>query len=428
MGGRRAQATLVLSGLFLALMATEIDRNPKMVPFTRGHLGNTSNTATETSEITSSFTTINEKTASSVASRATGSITDTKMGINQTDADSLTSTSYYSTSTPSTATPHQYEKTTSSVATRPTTTMGINQTDAGSFTSTSYYSTSTPSTATPHHYLTRIMYPHMEHNTEDLPDEACQNEDGVQVLQQGKWYDIFRVTISHGGFDEYTPLVITCQLKDEHEHCEGWVKSMTQHVSLEINGTVQDKQFNKEYVSEENVVRFSDRLHYESHHKAKISCALDLQSGARLVSLNSTIHRVDELHNYTITPGKLQVRMGESFALTCKTDSMRGLNALQWKVKTNDEGFNVALEDEFIYDTQESVTHLHSVLNILTQKDGRIPIDNYTFYCTERFVFHADQSLGEAKVIIQPHMIESAGKETTVSFFVLTAILFVVLW
>ena len=282
--------------------------------------------------------------------------------------------------------------------------------------STSYTGTthSTASTSTPALIVTRLI----EHigkrsvETEDLPDAACKHEDGAQHLQTGTFYNIYQLVYSTDGWDEHGKLQVECKLSDEvrDKKCQDWVGSTVENVQLEINGTRKDDEFEKEYSADKDTVIFNGKLHYESHDKAEFSCVhSESKSGAKFVSLNKTVSRVDELHQFTITPEELHLTIGESFALTCTTDSDRGLGALQWKVKKNDDGVDRPLKPSsktelgLNYRIIEFQDELHSVLNVTTENDGKYKsrID-YTFYCTEKYLYHSKQNLGEAKVTIHP--------------------------
>ena len=258
-----------------------------------------------------------------------------------------------------------------------------------------------------------MLISHHDHigkrSADELPDSACDSEGHVPNLQQGKSYEIYQIDMTHDYFDERGKLQLDCQLKDEYkENCKSWVKSTVQNISLEVNGTRKDEEFVKEHDSEKNVMKFVGIINYESHNKAQFTCVNSLTTGAKLVSLNKTLRRVDELHNYTITPQKLLVTIGQSFALTCKTDSIRALKVLRWELRKTD-GLNVVIERNketvagLNYNLHESVKDLHSVINFTTDDDGRFKsrID-YTFLCTETFIYHTKQDIGEAEVGLLP--------------------------
>jgi hypothetical protein len=265
---------------------------------------------------------------------------------------------------------------------------------------------------------------------ETLPAEACENEDGATTLKLGRSYETFDLEFAHDSWDENTTLRVTCQLRNKYKDCTDWVRNTVQHVFLEVNGTRQDADF-REYLTEENVVKFRDTLHYESHHKAMFSCVHRLQSGAMLVSSHRTFHRVDELHDYKITPENSHVPAGGTFALTCKTDSTRGLNTLAWKVNIN-EDFKVMMNRDqktvvgLNYDIQDSLKNLHSVLKVTTVRDGMFAtkIDNYTFHCSEEITFHSNQKHGKANVVIHTEDKEkSRAGAPTLTIYLLIALL-----
>ena len=243
----------------------------------------------------------------------------------------------------------------------------------------------------------------------DLPDGACDSEFEILGLKQGGWYNIYIVDIVHDNYDEYTTLEVTCKLDKEYEKCKGWLKSTVQNISLEVNGIRQDGQFTREHVSEGNVMKFTATLEYEFHYKANFSCVSDSEYGAKLLSWNKTLPRLDELHKYTITPETSHVTIGESFALTCKTDSVRGLNTLRWKTRINDEGSYVTLNGKTAaglnHVIRKSVDNLYSVLNVTSVDFGGITSRlDYNFNCAIEPDYHSKSQLyrGVATVTIHP--------------------------
>ena len=244
---------------------------------------------------------------------------------------------------------------------------------------------------------------------EDLPKSACNSDNGADELENGTSYTIFDVNIYPSGFDEGATFSVTCRVSNEEEKCNSWLKDTVQNISLVMNGEVQDKQFKKTYFPEENYVKFSATLHYESHHESVLSCLHVLDSGARLISANSTITRVDELHHFKITPETVDVTVGDHFALTCQTDSTRALERLRWKVQRNDDGNYVTMYREerevlgLTYRIQDSTENLYSVVNVTRANEGKFKTRiDYNFTCTENFLVHLKQNEGHSKVSIHP--------------------------
>ncbi|KAL5250255.1 hypothetical protein ACHWQZ_G016104 [Mnemiopsis leidyi] len=248
-------------------------------------------------------------------------------------------------------------------------------------------------------------------NSQELPGTACKSDNGADELEAGQSYNIFDIDIDPSGYDEGATFSVTCKIMSREEaKCNSWLKETAQNVSLVINGEVQEEEsFNKTYFSDGNFVKFSAALNYESHNKAVLSCLKELNSGAKLVSLDREISRVDELNQYTITPEKADVTVGEYFALTCQTDSIRALDSLRWKVQRNDDGKYLTMyKDEsetlgLTYSIQNSAENLHSVVNVTREKEGAFKsrID-YNFTCTEDFLKHLRQNEGRARVSIHP--------------------------
>lgn len=234
----------------------------------------------------------------------------------------------------------------------------------------------------------------------------------------------------HDGWDENTTFEVTCQLRSKYKACSDWVRNTVQNVNLEVNGTWRDWEFEKVYLIKENVVKFVGTLSYESHHRAKFSCVYDSdKTTAVLASQNKTFHRVDELHDYTITPEKSEVLAGGTFALTCKTDSVRALETLSWKMSRNEDFKVMMSRDEktlagynLSYTIQDSVKNLNSVLEVTTEKDGQFGEGmheyNYTFHCSEENTFHSNQKQGVASVIV------SGDRAAQVSVCLVIALLF----
>ena len=108
---------------------------------------------------------------------------------------------------------------------------------------------------------------------------------------------------------------------------------------------------------------------------------------AVVVSNNNAVHL--ESYNYTITPSQLDAKFGDSYALTCRTDTSNGFDQLNWMIKTgfeNHQSLNCdgRLEEEvhFMCEVREFPNGLLSVLNITTFKDAAShSLVNYTFYC-----------------------------------------------
>lgn len=267
--------------------------------------------------------------------------------------------------------------------------------------------------------------------TKDLPKVACNSDNGEDNLQNRTSYETYSISFtetSHG--DEYKPFKISCSLHDKVMDCQSWVSETLPDVSIEVNGTRKDSDFQKKNSTDGKSVIFTDILHYESHDKARFSCVTDLPSGARLVSMNKTLSKVDELYNYTITQNRSQITIGESLALTCSTDSIRGMD-LRWKVK-KDEGNEVTInppngkEAGLTYTIKESRENLSSVLNITTENDGKLKsrID-YTFTCTVKHPQHSSQGIAKTTVTVLPvdHSLKNGLITAGVIVLVLTIVL-----
>ena len=105
---------------------------------------------------------------------------------------------------------------------------------------------------------------------------------------------------------------------------------------------------------------------------------------------NFKIPHMPYIFSYTIFPSELAVRVGDNYALTCQTDSRRGLDELNWKVRTNQDDYRTLdcdgdNEEGFKCEITEFSLGVFSVLNVTTfeRKDSHSGVE-YSFLCTAK--------------------------------------------
>ena len=256
-------------------------------------------------------------------------------------------------------------------------------------------------------YYTYYFFEVTDSTAVELPEGVCEKEKGFQDLESDKSYRVYEVNLAHANNDEGSKLEVTCELRGRFsgDKCESWIMSSLGNISVEVNGEIQDAQFTRSYSAEENIVTFTGILHFETHNKGLFSCVHQLSSGARLVSTNTTIYTVYELHHYYITPShqELEVNVGEWFTLTCHTDSIRGLHGLKWGVTSEDRTLTLnpyeTTKIGLTYQIQEVQQDLYSVLNITKTNLGKsVTEEDYIFFCTESYTYHSNQTKSQVKV------------------------------
>ena len=273
------------------------------------------------------------------------------------------------------------------------------------------YSTSSYSTySSGSNYFTYHFFEVTDSTAVELPDGLCEEEKGFQDLESDKSYSVYKVNLTHANNDEGSKLEVKCELRGRFsgDKCESWITSSLGNLSVEVNGEIQDTQFTRSYSPEDKIVTFTGILHFETHNKGLFSCVHQLPSGARLVSTNTTIYTVYELHHYSITPThqELEVDVGEWFTLTCHTDSIRGLQGLKWGVTSEDRTLTLhSYETTTIgltYQIQEVEQDLFSVLNITKANLGNsVSEEDYIFFCTESYTYHSNQTKSQVKVRVR---------------------------
>ena len=96
------------------------------------------------------------------------------------------------------------------------------------------------------------------------------------------------------------------------------------------------------------------------------------------------------IFSYTIFPSELAVRVGDKYTLTCQTDSRRGLDELNWKVRTNQNDYRTLdcdgdNEEGFKCEITEFSLGVFSVLNVTTfERKGSHSSVEYSFLCTAK--------------------------------------------
>ena len=151
------------------------------------------------------------------------------------------------------------------------------------------------------------------------------------------------------------------------------------------------------------------------------------------VILSNPNNNANELFSYSITPSKSDVRIGDSYALTCRTNSSNGLDQLTWIMTTESQITNKLLncdeqiEEGFKCNIREFPNGLFSVLNVTTSKHSS---GHYHFHCRAQLSLLAmqqqpEQLLGEAVVTVHPsgHMLETELEVAGGTLFVLAGLM-----
>ena len=123
---------------------------------------------------------------------------------------------------------------------------------------------------------------------------------------------------------------------------------------------------------------------------------------------NFKIPHIPYIFSYTIFPSDLSVKVGDAYALTCQTDSKKGLDELSWKVRTDQDNYRTLdcagdNEGGFKCEITEFSLGVFSVLNVTTfERKGSHSSIEYNFICTAKPGFKSIryQEIPEDKAVV----------------------------
>lgn len=154
-------------------------------------------------------------------------------------------------------------------------------------------------------------------------------------------------------------------------------------------------------------------------------------------SRNLSVPLNNKIFSYTIYPSLLAVKVGDSYALTCQTDSIEGLEALKWMLRTN-RGYRTLDCDQeneggFKCDISEFPLGTFSVLDVTTfERSGPHSSVEYNFVCAAKPALQAsrNQEFPEGNAVVTvypPHHDVETGLEV-VGGTVLVLVVLVAVW
>ena len=227
-------------------------------------------------------------------------------------------------------------------------------------------------------------------------------------------YKVYKMEEPEGvNWDEGENVTYSCSVSYNTPYaCFDLLEETVKDLSLVVNGVVQTEGDNlttsSSGVYDDDVyIYFHLTLHYESHHQSNLMCSYQLSDTATLVSQVEKVRKVDELFEVKITPLSTTIKVGDSFTLTCHTDSHRALPHIRWSrqladgdsaVKDIDCG-EITANAEFT--CLNSTNTPGSILIVRTIETEEFLEERYSYFCRAMSIVHSDQPQAETGVTVQ---------------------------
>ena len=238
--------------------------------------------------------------------------------------------------------------------------------------------------------------------------EDCRDEATFKSLNGT--YEVYKMRQPEGAnWDEGENVTYACSVSYNTPYaCFDLLEATVKNLSLVVNGEVQEEGDNLTTSSGVNdgdvYIYFHLILHYESHHQSNLKCSYQLSDTATLVSQVTKIMQVDELFEVEITPPSTTIKVGESFTLTCHTDSHRALPHIRWSRQLGDgadediDCGEITANAEF--SCLNSTNTPGSILIVKTIEMEKFVEGQYSYFCQAKSIVHSNQPKAEARVIV----------------------------
>ena len=244
-----------------------------------------------------------------------------------------------------------------------------------------------------------------------MADEDCKNNATFDSLNGT--YEVYKMEEPEGvNWDEGENVTYSCSVSYNTPYaCLNLLEKTVKSLSLVVNGVVQTEGDNLTTSSGDYdgdlYIYFRLTLHYESHHQSDLMCSYQLSDTATLVSQVTKVEKVDELFEVKITPPSTTIKVGDSFTLTCHTDSHRALPHVRWsrQLKDGDSAVKdidcgeITANAEFT--CLESTNTPGSILIVRTIETEEFLEERYSYFCRAMSIVHSDQPQAETGVTVQ---------------------------
>ena len=190
--------------------------------------------------------------------------------------------------------------------------------------------------------------------------------------------------------------------------CFNLLEATVKNLSLVVNSVVQEEGDNlttSSGVYDDDVyIYFHLILNYESHHQSDLMCSYQLSDSATLVSQVTKVRKVDELFEVEIRPPSTTIKAGDSFTLTCHTETHRALPHIRWSRQLEDgadkdiDCGEITANAEFT--CLNSTNNLGTTLIVKTMETEEFVEEKYSYFCQAMSIVHFNQPQAEARVTV----------------------------
>ena len=245
-----------------------------------------------------------------------------------------------------------------------------------------------------------------------MASEDCKDETAFKSIIGT--YEVYKMKQPEGvNWYEGENVTYACSVSYNTPYaCFNLLEATVKNQSLVVNGVVQEEGDNLTtssgvYDGDLNIY-FHLILHYESHHQSNLMCSYhdQLSDSATLVSQVTKVRKVDELFEVEITPPSTTIKVGDSFTLTCHTDSHRALPHIRWSRQLKDgdradkdiDCGEITANAEFT--CLNSTNNLGTILIVKTIETEEFVEEKYSYFCQAMSIVHSNQPKAEARVTV----------------------------
>ena len=249
-------------------------------------------------------------------------------------------------------------------------------------------------------------------STDKLELEADDCKDNTTFSSLNGTYEVYKMEQPEGvNWDEGENVTFACTVSYNTPYaCFNLLEATVKSLSLVVNGVVQTEGDNlttsSEYKNGDLYIYFHLILHYESHHHSNLMCSYQLSDTATLVSPVTKVKKVDELFEVKITPPSTTIKVGDSFTLTCHTDTHRALPHIRWSRQLRDgesadrniDCGEITANAEFTCLNSNNTPG--SILIVRTIETEEFFEERYSYFCRAMSIVHSDQPQAETGVTV----------------------------
>lgn len=276
-----------------------------------------------------------------------------------------------------------------------------------------------------------------------MTEEDCKDDTTFGSLNGT--YEVYKMVQPTGvDWDEGENVTFGCRVSYNTPWvCNHLLNATVKNMSLMVNGEVQTEgdTLTTSYDPDNGgdaYIYFHLILHYESHHQSSLTCSNQISETATLVSEVETVMKVDELYEVKITPLSTSIKVGNSFTLTCHTETHRALPHIRWSRRLEEGAEREIVCGENNRNAEftcvNSTDPPLSKLIVRTIETEDFVGQKYSYFCRAMSILHSSQPHAETRVTVQAidrlwiTILGLAGGAVVGSSLLVAVIIIVVRW